>query len=512
MKVAYTMNDQVENLKEAGELVEIDREVDWNYEIPAFESLSGKLAGPAFLFNKIKDCPGWRATCGHFGGPITRQIKRFAIAMGMGPDVSEWEFMEEMIRRSANLIKPIEISAATAPVKEVKKFGKDVNLLEIPFTYHAIGDSARYTFHSVTNYKDPDSPWQGTGQYCTQIYSKNRLTITPYFYAKIVGLLTSKYEPRNQPMPVAIAVGAPPALYASAVTLSLPGIHELELASAFQMAPMEVVKAETADILVPANAQMIIEGEIRPYERLPEGPKIESFAFSAGPRQMMYAIRVSCITQRKDPILADLIMSRGCQWALGRLCYGITPNAGLRGLESLAGLKFPFKGVLWQQPDLGHINLQSLQNTPYPEYMREELYNLIHGISLFTPGPPSMLLDEDVDVFDVAEVFEAWHNRTNPARDWIQQDDQFAKLNIFCPYAEEDEHLKKYHKAGQHRVNYWLYDATTKEEPPEGVKRTDFETLYPEDVQKWVVDNWDKLGTGEEVMWKDYWLKLKRLY
>ena len=508
MKVAYTIRDQIDNLREMGELVEVNREVDWNYEIPAFESLSGRLGGPAFLFNKVKDCPGWRVVCGHFAGPLQKPNRRVAVAVGLDPGMTDWEFIQEMINRSGNLIKPIEISATTALCKEVKKFGKDVNLLEMPFTYHAIGDSARYTFHGVTTYKDPDSPLQATGQYCTQIYSKNRMTITPYYWAKIVFMLTQKYEPRNQPMPVAIAVGAPPALYCAGVTVVGPGIHELELASGFQVAPMEVVKAETSDLLVPANAEVIIEGEIRPYERLLEGPKIESFAFSVGPRQPFYAIRVTCITHRKDPILADLIMSRGCQWGLTRVCYGVTPNANLRFATGL-GLELPLKGMIFQQPDVGHVNLLSMKGERYSG-LTQDMLNLIHGIVILSPGPPSLMLDDDVDIFDVADVFEAWHTKTKPGRDWIFTENM-ARPTIWSPWAEDFD-VAKYCKAGQFRNPYLCVDTTTKEEPPLGVKRTDFETLYPDDVQKWVVDNWDRLGTGEEAMWKDYWLKLKRLY
>lgn len=55
--MAYDLRDFVEGLRTAGELVETDDEVDWNFEIPAYEVLSGRFGGPAFLFNNIKGIP-----------------------------------------------------------------------------------------------------------------------------------------------------------------------------------------------------------------------------------------------------------------------------------------------------------------------------------------------------------------------------------------------------------------------------------------------------------------------
>ena len=508
MKTAYTMREQIELLRESKELVEVNREADWNLEIPAMDALSGELGGPAFLFNKVKGAPDWRVLTGHFAGTAEHPGRRLSIAMGLDPELTEFEFCRECMDRWLNLIKPIEVTAASTPCKEVKKFGKDVNLLEIPFGYHAIGDSARYTFHSVANFKDPDSNWQGIGQYCTQIYSRNRMTITPYPQSKLLALYTQKYQARNQSMPIAFAVTAPPAIYLSKYSISPPGIHELEIAGAFQGAPLEVVKAETSDMLVPANAEMIIEGEIRPYERLYEGPKLESFGFSVGPRQPMLAVRVNCITRRKDPILAELVPARGVQWGLITVTMRVSYLMIMRHIAR-QGLDIPVKTLIGEHGDLGSCAYLALKEKPYPGYM-SDIYNFLFGNALCGVMMGTLITDSNVDPFDGGEISEAWHTQTNPARDWIQIPDA-ARITILAPWAEGDD-IKGYFRGGQLETPNWIFDASTKEEPPQGVRRTDFETLYPEKLQKWVVDNWSKLGIEEKTLWKDAWLKTEKAY
>ena len=73
--MAYDLRDFIADLKKVGELVEVDREVDWNYEISAFEVMSGRVGVPAFLFNKIKGTPEGQARMlvGFFAGTFRRE-------------------------------------------------------------------------------------------------------------------------------------------------------------------------------------------------------------------------------------------------------------------------------------------------------------------------------------------------------------------------------------------------------------------------------------------------------
>jgi 4-hydroxy-3-polyprenylbenzoate decarboxylase len=335
--MAYDLRDYVEDLKKAGDLVEINDEVDWNYEIAAYEVLSGRFGGPAFLFNNIKGIPkGPRALTAQFVGTFRRPHTKAAIAMGLEPQVDRTEWNKVLAKRMSMMLRPVEASSGTC--KEIVKMGKEVNLLEFPFTYHAVGDGGRNIICSAAVIKDPDSSWINTGNYAIEVFSKNRLVITPYAHTNFLAIYTQKYQARGQSMPVAICLGGDPAVTMAAGMILPPGVSEYDIAGGIRGTPIELVKAETSDLWGPANAAVGNEGEIRAYERLPAGPKIEVFGFSVGPRQPFYPIRVHCITYRKNPIIWDTHTALGTNGAALQLSL-----AGL-GFKSIANaFGFPYK-------------------------------------------------------------------------------------------------------------------------------------------------------------------------
>jgi len=486
-------------LRKAGELVEIDEEVDWNYEIPAYEVISGRFDGPAFLFNNIKGAPeGSRVLVGHFSGSFRRPHKRVAICLGVPPSVDRTGWINAARSAMDVMLKPVEV--ATGPCKEVVKMGKEANLMEFPFTYHAIGDGGKYIFINAVTIKDPDSDWMNAGNYAIEVFSKNRLVITPYAHTNFVSIYTNKYQARGEPMPVAVILGGDPAVTMAAGAILPPGVSEYDFAGGLRRSPVEMVKTETSELLVPANAEVVIEGEIRPYERLPEGPKIEAFGFSVGPRQPFYAMRVHCITHRKNPIVPDLHCSVG---------------AGTAGLhESLGYLGYLAQIKMFQLPlKLGHsVNViksgatayNGVKKNKYPEDypgFMQDLFNRVIGL----PGMGGVLannlfMDDDVNMMDYANVVEAMFTQTNPARDLMISDKKFSAHTIESSWMENEDR-EKFMGPGSILSRKLITDATTKEEPPMGVRRTQFETLYPEEIQAWVVDNWEKLGFKEETRW-----------
>src|SRR3972149_11007237 len=110
--MAYDIRDFVEDLKKAGELVEINDEVDWNYEISAYEVISGRFAGPAFLFDNIKGISrGARVLVGHFAGSFRRPHRRIAMCLGIPPDVDRATFYNMASKPMGPMLKPVEGAA-----------------------------------------------------------------------------------------------------------------------------------------------------------------------------------------------------------------------------------------------------------------------------------------------------------------------------------------------------------------------------------------------------------------
>lgn len=496
--MAYELRDFINELKRRGELVEINDEVDWNLEAAAFESLSGLLGGPAFLFNKVKGVKEGRLLLGHFAASFKKPHRRAAIALGIDPELDRASFFHELFSRG-KLLRPVEIS--TGPCKEVIEIGKDVNLLDYPFVYHAIGDASRYIFMGHVIIKDPDSDWLNMGNYCNAIYSRNRMVTTPYTHSHFVIIYGSKYEARNRSMPVAIVLGPDPAVTLAAVSFIPLGVSELDWAGGIRGSPIEVVKCETSDLLVPANAEMVIEGEIKPYERLPEGPKIENFGFSVGPRQPFYAIRVHCITHRRNPIIPEAMLTRGCN-STG---IGDGVRGGSSGLSLLAS-GIPIKAAAGFTHAGGAMHFLALKKDKSPGFIREMLDKTSVGRLASSPGV--VFVDEEVNVFEPTECLETFFSQTNPQRDFQISKETYPMSTLMCDWIEEED-IKKGIAMGTVESSKITVDATTKEKSPMGVNRTQFETLFPDELQKKVVENWRKWGFTEEAKWHKSWEKFK---
>ena len=217
-----------------------------------------------------------------------------------------------------------------------------------------------------------------------------------------------------------------------------PGVSEYDVAGGLRGSPIEMVKSETSDLLVPADSEMIIEGEIRPNEFLPEGPKIESFGFSVGPRQPFYAIRVNCITHRENPIIPDIHNSVG---------------AGTSSLhDSFMPLGYLAQIKMFQMPmKLGHtipvrcgttiFNAVKKKKYPedYPGFM-QQLINTQTGM----PGmgkslANSLFVDDDVNVLNYDDGFEAMFTQVHPARDTIRTEKEFATMTIESSWLEPED-------------------------------------------------------------------------
>jgi 4-hydroxy-3-polyprenylbenzoate decarboxylase len=432
---------------------------------------------------------------------LKKPHKRIAIAVGIDPNVDRFTFFLQYMPKTMNMLRPVEV--ATGPCKEVIKMGKDINLFEYPFTYHAIGDGGRYILQNCTIIKDPDSDWVNSGDYGIEIYSRNRLVLSPQTQTNWVMIYSTKYELRGQSMPCAIALGGDPAITLAAGTMLPPGVTEFDYAGGLRGTPAELVRAETSDLLVPADAEMVIEGEVRPYERLPEGPKIENFAFSVGPRQPLYAMRVHCITHRKNPILWDVHTALGTgAMYLNEVLF---PN-GCYLIQKAMGM--PIKMSTYPGPSHGGIGYRfSIYDKPYPGFMRD-LFDMSLGNPVTALFNYMYYMDSDVDILDYGEVEEAIHTQANPMRDWIRSDSIYSTSFMGMSYQEEEDRAKYYRSATMAQPRL-LVDATSKEEPPLGVSRTCFETLVPDELQQWVVENWQRLGFKEEAVWKKAWREAK---
>ena len=130
--------DFLDNLKEEGELKEIDETVDWDLQGSAICAMSQRVGGPAVRFNNVKDYPGIPLVGSVYAGPgfidwpqqARRMQGRIAMGLGLEPDTHYDELLETIIDRKGSAIRPIEVESG--PCQEVVLEGDDIDLYKYP--------------------------------------------------------------------------------------------------------------------------------------------------------------------------------------------------------------------------------------------------------------------------------------------------------------------------------------------------------------------------------------------
>ena len=320
--VAYkSMREYMMILEERGLLKRITAPVDLDYEVGAISYRDLVRTGPGLLFENIKDNPDKQLVTN-----IMYSLDQLAIAFN-GP--KDWVKLHDIVKEGMS-DRMASVKVDDGPVKEVKIFGEDVDLGEIPTPLWHELDGGRYiatTAGVVT--VDPQTGAHNMGQYRSMIIDRNHTTVKIQGDFKVgatppkgstyggagdrngaVHVLENEAEGKNTPC--AIALGMDPLLVLAAGT-AVPenegGLAEYEAAGAWAGRPVELVKCETIDVWVPAESEYILEGEIIAGERHFDGPHGESSGFY-NKNYEVFVFQVNAITHRKDPINFGLICGR----------------------------------------------------------------------------------------------------------------------------------------------------------------------------------------------------------
>ncbi|MGH7887433.1 MAG: UbiD family decarboxylase, partial [Candidatus Binatia bacterium] len=226
--------------------------------------------------------------------------KLMALALECKPEELAAKFTE----RQNKPIAPVEVQADAAPVHEVVKLGDDVDLAKVPLLTHYDVNAAPYVTAGIVVAADPESGVRNTSYNRLMMAGKRELRI---FMAvgRHLWTLQNKMERRNESLPIAIVVGVHPLFSLGAQAFTPSTDDEYAVIGGMMNEALRVVKAKTVPILVPADAELIIEGKILPNLRREEGPfgEFTGHAVSKDDRQV---IEVTAITNRKDYIFQDV--------------------------------------------------------------------------------------------------------------------------------------------------------------------------------------------------------------
>lgn len=482
MDIADDLRGFIVQLEAHGELQRVDVEVDGDFEIGAITRRINDLRAPAALFERIESNPSGYRVLGCPIGPSTPNLHaRLAIAMGLPSDTPPVELIESFCERANNPIAPVTVS--DAPCKENVHVGDDVNLFDLPVPRLRELDGGGYLgAWSICLTKDPDTGWVNWAIYRAMIHDERTLGMLLHRARQHGGhLYYTKYEPRNLPMPIAIAIGTD-ILSTVAGASSFPyGVNEADMSGGLRGRPVEVVPCETVDLEVPATSEIIVEGVVPPHERRPEGPYGEYTGYSVQ-AEPMPIINVTCVSHRDDPIFTTVNL--GKPWDDGDVVASVA-TSGV-ALQALRNAGVTVNAVYAYAPNLSLI----VSAPPIPGSGVRIISTLWSGATR-TDLPYVVIVDDDVDVTNIEEVWWAITTRMHPRNGIHIIDGKVA--NPLIPWLTPAERERGRETSGV----YW--DARFPSEWPEEYKRehcfvTDFEHAWSAETQQKVIQRWSEYG------------------
>lgn len=419
--MAYSdLREFIRALEKNKELKRIPFEVDPYLEIAEFADRSVKSGGPALLFEKPK---GSKVPLLINGFASERRME-IALEVGSVDEVArriseylEMRMPEGLLGKLKMLPKLAEMGAffpksvSGGPVKEVIR-KDDFSLDEFPILHCWPQDGGRYITLPMVFSKNPETGKRNCGMYRMQVYDE-RMTGMHWqthkqgaeHYRRLVAQGGSDTK-----MPVAVAIGADPATMYSAILPLPPDLDEMMISGFLRGKPVEMVKCETCDLEVPANAEIVLEGYVELGELRREGPFGDHTGFYS--LEDDYPVfRVTCVTHRKDPIYATTIVGPPPMedFYMGKAIERIFLPLMRMQLPEIRDICMPAEGVFH------NLILVSIRKS-YPLHARKVMH-AIWGLGQAMFSKVIVVVDEDVDVQNVREV--AWKalNNIDPERD-----------------------------------------------------------------------------------------------
>ncbi len=470
-------NDNREFMKtlvKTGDGVSIQKEVDWDLEASAITGRSCETGGPACLFERLKLYPeGGRI----LGAPLAT-YRRLAIALGMSPDSPTGAIFDEYERRVSKPVKPIVVKEA--PCKEKKVFGDEVNLYDFPVPTVHDGDGGRYigTWHCVVT-RHPDSGWANWGMYRLMVYNRNTISgyLRPFSH---FGMAQEKYEEQGLPMPVAVAIGPDPLCALVAASPFRIGEDEADFAGALRQEPVELIKAETNDLFVPAHAEIILEGEVLPKVKLLEGPFGEFPGYRTQGSSPQSVFKVKAITYRSNPIIC--MSPEGVGISDGKIGPSLAGALGMKDRLKRHGV--PVAHV-YIPPEMGALVAVVSVKESDP-LIAQKVTSVLHARRVSVPK--IIIVNDDVDIFNLSEVMHALGTRLHPIHGIASEPDRQGWTLV--PYITPEERRNEKLATGIFDCT-WPADWSRESDIP--VKMS-FKTSYPPEMQERVIQQWKEYG------------------
>lgn len=413
--------EHLQALEKRGLLRTIDRPIDKDSEmhpLVRWQFVGGveEAERKAFLFTNITGGLGRKYDIPVVVGAMAANPEVYSVGM----DAKVEDIQAKWDHAMANPIEPRLVNKAVCHevVIEGKALlgeGHGLDRLPIPISTPGFDSAPTLTATNVIT-RDPETGIQNMGTYRAALKAPDRLVVRMATRVGGAGGYQHylKYQKLGQPMPCAIVLGCPPYV-AFMGPQKLPiGVDEFTVAGGLAGEPINVVRARTVDLLVPAESELVIEGLIDTVNLEPEAPFGESHGHVAL-EEFNMPMKVTAITHRKKPVIPSYIsqVAPSESSVIKRVAYEPLFLAHLRKTLGIAGVK----GVALHEPLTGLLRVTII--TVEKNMPRTEVWRALHGAAFFKGdcGKICIAVNDDISAKNADALLWAMAYRMNPKED-----------------------------------------------------------------------------------------------
>ncbi|HZR91502.1 MAG TPA: menaquinone biosynthesis decarboxylase [Gaiellaceae bacterium] len=471
------LRDWIRLLEREGELVRVAVEVDPDLEITEIVDRTVKAGGPALLFERpkgsehallINQFGSERRMCLAFGAASLDEVaERLQTIVEMQPPQGLADKVRGLLKLKS-IADSVPRTVRSGPCQEIVLEGEAVDLGLLPVQRCWPGDPAPFLTLPAVITKDPRTGTRNVGMYRMQKIDAR----STFMHWQVHKDGRMDYLAADGRLEVAVALGLDP-VSAYAASAPLPKhVDELMLAGFLRGEPVELVRARTVDLEVPAHAEIVLEGYVERGDEGIEGPFGDHTGYYSPPEPFP-VFHLTAMTMRREAIYPSIVVGRPPAedaW-LGKATERIFLPAIRMSVPEIVDYDLPVAGAFH------NCAIVSIRKA-FPGHARKVMH-AIWGLGLLSLTKAVVVVDEHVDVHDYAEVFFRVCANVDPGRDVLLSEgplDQLDHASALPCYGG---------KLG--------IDATHKG-PDEGARPWPEEIVMSEEVRRLVERRWGEYG------------------
>lgn len=440
------LRDFLKVLEQNDELAVVNKKVNPLY-VSALISDSSKAV-------LLKDVEGYDMP---IVGGLVRDIRKVALGLGCRHD-EIGQRVREAIQNPINTV-----TVKTAPLKEIIIGEKDVDLTLLPQIMQHEKDGGPYIGSGV-QFAEHEKWGKDAGMYRHMFRTRNTMGVDFNSPNDIRLFYSDAYE-KGQPLEMAVAIGLHPIELLAADCNAATGLYEMTIAGGLRQEPVEMIRCETIDVEVPANAEIVLECEVLPTGWTTDEGRYGEFHGISGDVKKNPVVRVKTITRRKDAIFHSLIMP----WEV----YGLgAPNRELQAYNILKAARLRPKAIRTTVGSCNFFELIVALDHPKPGEGKAAITALMAmmGVKLIT------VVDDDIDIYDDEQIRWAVALRMQADKDVV------IVSNLQAKHVDPSVRSSELPKGQMPTTSKMGIDATI----PVGIPRKAYERLKyfnPDDVR-----------------------------